>query len=151
MKTHGKIIPNSTETLYRPVGPGQLSAIRRSGWRNFPVRKTHQKFFYPLLYEAHAVEVARNWHVFNSGIGHILEFQMEREYLNQFTMNCIGGQQHIEYRIPAYKIMEFNQHIMGCIKLIASYYLPLVSRDTSWSFLSANDLRLKNLYRLTPR
>jgi hypothetical protein len=51
----------SLTTLYRPVGRKELELIRASGFRAFPHRLPHQPFFYPVLTEEYAVQIARDW------------------------------------------------------------------------------------------
>lgn len=47
--------------LYRPVGEAELRRIEASGWRAFPPRLAHQPIFYPVLNEAYAAQIARDW------------------------------------------------------------------------------------------
>jgi len=50
-----------TTTLWRPVGPEELDLIRASGMCAFPPRLPEQPIFYPVLSEAHAIKLARDW------------------------------------------------------------------------------------------
>jgi len=45
--------------LFRPVGQGELALIRDSGFRQFPPRLPAQPFFYPVLNEEYAAQIAR--------------------------------------------------------------------------------------------
>jgi len=55
-------------TLFRPVGPQELSLIVASGYREFPPRLPEQAdFFYPVLNEEYARQIARDWNVKASG------------------------------------------------------------------------------------
>ncbi|TJV91269.1 MAG: hypothetical protein E5X84_12435, partial [Mesorhizobium sp.] len=56
-----------TVTLWRPVGPKELKLIEKSGMR--PPRLPEQPIFYPVLSEAYAVQIARDWNVPASGSG----------------------------------------------------------------------------------
>jgi len=56
-----------TLTLYRPVGPEELQLIEQSGWTKFPPRLPEQPIFYPVMNEAYAVQIARDWNVRESG------------------------------------------------------------------------------------
>jgi hypothetical protein len=49
---------DETTTLYRPVGQAEFDLIRASGSRRFPPRLPHQPFFYPVLSEAYATQIA---------------------------------------------------------------------------------------------
>jgi hypothetical protein len=59
----------STITLYRPVGPKELALIEQSGFRAFPPRLHWQPIFYPVLNEAYAMRIARDWNVRDSVAG----------------------------------------------------------------------------------
>jgi hypothetical protein len=65
---------NDTVTLYRPVGPEELALIRLSGFRAFPPRLPEQPIFYPVLTQAYAVKIARDWNVPASGAGYVTRF-----------------------------------------------------------------------------
>ncbi|WP_216590442.1 hypothetical protein [Streptomyces brasiliscabiei] len=52
-----------TRTLWRPTGPVELGLVRDSGWRAWPPRLPEQPIFYPVLDEAYAVKIARDWNV----------------------------------------------------------------------------------------
>ncbi len=63
-----------TVTLYPPVGPIELDLIRSSGWRCFPPRLADQPIFYPVLCEAYAVKIVRDWNVPTAGSGFVTRF-----------------------------------------------------------------------------
>ena len=50
------------------------------------------------------------------------QFDVDAEYLQQFPVQVVGGQQHTELWVPAEKLDEFNSHIVGQIAVVASYY-----------------------------
>jgi hypothetical protein len=52
---------DAVTTLYRPVGRKELELIRASEFRFFPPRLASQPFFYPVLNEEYAVQIARDW------------------------------------------------------------------------------------------
>jgi len=108
-------------TLYRPVGPKELELIEGSGWKAFPPRLAEQPIFYPVVQEAYAMRIARDWNVKESGAGFVTRFDVDGEYLSQFDVQCAGGQEHTEYWIPAERLEEFNRHIIGTIEVIAEF------------------------------
>jgi len=68
---------DETVTLYRPVGQAELDLIRMSGFRRFPSRLPEQPFFYPVLTEQYATEIAHRWNTKDerSGfVGYVLRF-----------------------------------------------------------------------------
>jgi hypothetical protein len=56
--------------LYRPVGQRELELIAESGFRRFPPRLPTQPFFYPVLNEQYAVQIARDWNTKDSDSGY---------------------------------------------------------------------------------
>jgi hypothetical protein len=110
-----------TATLYRPVGPEELELIKQANWSAFPPRLPEQPIFYPVLNEEYARRIARDWNVKASGAGFVTKFEVERDYLNQFEVQTVGGSEHTEYWIPAERLAEFNQRIVGKIEVIAEF------------------------------
>jgi hypothetical protein len=110
-----------TTTLYRPVGPEELELIRRSGFRAFPPRLTEQPIFYPVLTEAYAVKIARDWNVNASGAGYVTRFSVRRAFLERYPIQDAGGVEHQEYWIPAEDLPELCRNIVGLIELVAEF------------------------------
>jgi hypothetical protein len=50
-------------TLWRPAGPAELWLIEVAGFRAFSTRLLEQPVFYPVLNQACAVQIARDWNV----------------------------------------------------------------------------------------
>jgi hypothetical protein len=112
----------TTSTLYRPVGEKELELVRTSGWRSFPPRLPEQPIFYPVLEEAYATQIARDWNTRDGGSGYVLRFEVESEYLVRFAIQTAGSRIHREYWIPAEELEEFNRHIVGTIRVLAEYH-----------------------------
>jgi hypothetical protein len=108
-------------TLYRPVGPEELELIRQSGWRRFPPRLPEQPIFYPVVQEAYAARIARDWNVKASGVGFVTRFDVDGAYLSRFGVQHAGGRDNAEYWIPAEEVEDFNEHIVGIIEVIAEF------------------------------
>ena len=108
-------------TLYRPVGPRELELIQGSGNTSFPPRLPEQPIFYPVVQEAYAARIAKEWNVPSSGAGFVTRFQVEAGYLAQYERHDVGGSDHSEYWIPAEQLDEFNTHIVGLIEVIAEF------------------------------
>jgi hypothetical protein len=111
-----------TVTLYRPVGPEELELIRQSGFAAFPPRLPDQPIFYPVLTEAYAVKIARDWNVPTSGAGYVTRFDVLSSFLNTFELQNAGGVAHQEYWIPSESLQEFNAAIIGKIEVIAEFF-----------------------------
>src|SRR5262249_6812793 len=88
-------------TLWRPVGPKELDLIRQSGMRAFPPRLPEQPIFYPVLSEAYAVKIGRDWNVPASGRGYVMRFLVAKTFLDRYQVREPWGKAHLEYWIPA--------------------------------------------------
>ena len=111
-------------TLFRPVGEKELDLIRASGFRKFPPRLPEQPFFYPVLNLEYATQIARDWNTKDpqSGwAGYVLKFQVDTEFLSQYSVRQVGDAQHREYWIPADELAAFNDRIVGEIEVVAEY------------------------------
>lgn len=109
-------------TLYRPVGQAELNLIRESGFRAFPPRLPHQPIFYPVLNEAYATQIARDWNTKDAAshfTGYVLRFDIVAEFLDSYEIHTVGDSRHQEYWIPAADLEEFNRNIVGRIEILA--------------------------------
>jgi hypothetical protein len=113
-----------TTLLFRPVGKEELQLIAGSGFRAFPPRLPGQPIFYPVLNEECATQIARDWNTKNSHskAGYVTRFAVKTAYLSRFTVRKVGGSLHVEYWIPADKLTEFNQNIVGLIDVIPEFH-----------------------------
>ena len=111
----------NTVTLWRPVGPKELHLMRESGMRAFPPRLPEQPIFYPVLSEAYATKIARDWNVPASGAGFVTRFRVRRDFLDRYKVQQAGGREHLEYWIPADELADFNSAIVGEIEVIAEF------------------------------
>jgi hypothetical protein len=106
-----------TTVLYRPTGELELALIRESGGRAFPPRLSEQPIFYPVLEEAYAIQIARDWNTRDGGTGYVLRFHVDSGYLSKYPVQIAGSRVHREYWIPADELEEFNRHIVGAIEV----------------------------------
>jgi len=113
--------PESTTTLWRPVGPEELALIQASRMRAFPPRLPEQPIFYPVLTEEYAMKIARDWNVPASGLGYVTRFQVRREFIERYEVHEAGGRDHREYWIPAEDIEAFNEAIVGEIEVTREF------------------------------
>ena len=110
-------------TLWRPTGPEEMELVRAGGSRRWPPRLAEQPIFYPVLNEQYATKIARDWNVPASGVGYVTRFDVEADYLSQFPVRQVGGRDILEYWIPADRLEEFNDHIVGNIVEVAKFEL----------------------------
>lgn len=111
-------------TLFRPVGQAELDLIRQSGWTSFPPRLRERPFFYPVLSEAYATQIAREWNTKDASsgfVGYVLRFQVRNEFLDGYQIRTVGSSHHREYWIPAADLPTLNESIIGRIELIAKF------------------------------
>ena len=114
---------SETIVLFRPVGQQELDLIRQSGFAEFPPRLPEQPFFYPVLNEAYATQIARDWNAkYNQPKrGYVMRFAVKAEYLRRYEVQKVGDSVHQEYWIPAEELAEFNRNIVGRIEVIAEF------------------------------
>ena len=115
------MMSQATVTLWRPVGPKELELIEASGMREFPPRLPDQPIFYPVLTEAYATQIARDWNVPASGSGFVTRFDVLKRFLDRYKVEHAGSRAHLEYWIPAEDLADFNKAIVGRIKVTASF------------------------------
>ncbi|MFI6455996.1 ADP-ribosylation/crystallin J1 [Streptosporangium amethystogenes] len=108
-------------TLWRPSGPEELELVRRSGWRRWPPRLPEQPIFYPVLNEAYAVKIARDWNVPHSGVGYVTRFQVDNDFVARYPVRQAGGRDILELWVPAEELAEFNDHIVGVIEVVHEF------------------------------
>jgi hypothetical protein len=110
-----------TITLWRPVGQAELDLIEQGDFRAFPPRLPEQPIFYPVLTEAYAMKIARDWNVKASGAGYVTRFDVRKDYLDGFAVQEAGGRAHLEYWIPAEELPAFNAAIVGPITVTQEF------------------------------
>jgi len=117
-------MPDALTTLYRPVGLRELQLIRAGGFRTFPPRLPGQPFFYPVLNEEYAVQIARDWNTKDEASGnegYVLRFEVRNEFLDRYEIHIVGRSNHREYWIPANDLEGFNRNIVGPIEVIHEF------------------------------
>ena len=121
-----------TVTLFRPVGQNEVDLIEATGFRLFPPRLPEQPFFYPVLNEDYAMQIARDWNAkYNDDrVGYVTRFQVMRDFLDRYETHCVGGRIHEEYWIPAEDLDEFNRNIVGEIEVISEHRGEDIYRST---------------------
>lgn len=119
----GSVTSEST-TLYRPVGQLEFELVRASGFREFPPRLPEQPYFYPVLNEEYASQIARDWNTKDerSGFaGYVLRFEVRGEFLQRYETHVVGSSAHGEYWIPASELANLNASIVGNIEVVSEF------------------------------
>jgi len=107
--------------LYRPTGPKELELVAASGYRRWPPRLPEQPIFYPVTNEEYAKEIAIKWNIPSSGVGFVTKFSVKTSFMDQYPTHKVGGENHIEWWIPAEDLEELNDNIIGLIEVIGEY------------------------------
>lgn len=107
--------------LYRPVNQAELDLIIADNWKKFPPRLEGQPIFYPVLNEAYAEQITREWNVPSYGIGHVLRFEVDDTFTNRYEVQQVGLDHHLELWILAEDLEEMNRNIIGTIELINTF------------------------------
>lgn len=112
-----------TVTMFRPVGKNELALIDQSGFEGFPPRLPDQPIFYPVLNEAYARQIAKDW---NSRLnadkeGYVTRFDVLKSVANKYAPETVGAKMHEEIWVPAEELAAFNAAIVGKIEVVAKY------------------------------
>lgn len=107
--------------LYRPIGPRELELIKQADYKRFPPRLPGQPIFYPVLQEKYANEIAEKWNFNDYTVGYVTRFIVNESYLLQYDIKTVGGSGRKEYWIPADELDEFNNNIIGYIKVVREF------------------------------
>src|SRR5262245_26384365 len=110
-----------TRTLWRPVGRAELDLIEKTGWTRFPPRLPAQPYFYPVLSERYAREIAERWNARSEGTGYVVQFCVAMHSLERYPVQTVGASYHQEYWIPAADLEAFNDSIVGPIEAVARF------------------------------
>ncbi len=95
---------------------------KKWNFRRFPSRLPEQAFFYPVMNEEYATFIAREWNTKDAASGfvcYVLRFAARSEYLSQFEIQKVGSSTALELWIPAERLAEFNENIVGEIEVIS--------------------------------
>jgi hypothetical protein len=83
-----------------------------------------QPFFYPVLNEKYATQIARDWNTKDSAsgfAGYVLRFRVQNAFLSRYEIQTVGSSNHQEYWIPAGELAQFNENIVGPIEVMAEF------------------------------
>ncbi len=73
----------------RSHSPGRLASV--------PSRLPEQPFFYPVLHEEYATQIARDWNTKNGGTGYVVRLYIEKSFLDRYQGQTAGARIHREY------------------------------------------------------
>jgi hypothetical protein len=114
-----------TKTLFRPVGIKELELIADADWKEFPPRLEWQPIFYPVLNQAYAEQIAKDWNTedsFSGYCGIVTRFDINEAHFLQYKTENVGSEMHNELWVPAEKLSVFNQNIIGRIEVANVFF-----------------------------
>jgi hypothetical protein len=109
--------------LFRPVGLDEMRLVFESGLREFPPRLPTQPFFYPVLTEDYAVQVARDWNTREAAYaGYVTSFTLADGLASRYPVQTVGAAVHQELWVPAQELSTFNAHISPPIRVTHAFF-----------------------------
>lgn len=109
-----------TVTCYRPIGQKELDLIAETGFKKWPPRLPEQPIFYPVTNEQYAINITQ-WNIKDFGVGFVTKFEVKKAFMDRYPIKCVGGRESTEWWIPAEKLGELNDNIVGRIEIIGEY------------------------------
>jgi hypothetical protein len=109
--------------LFRPTGQIELALVFAAKLRAWPARLPDQPIFYPVLNLGYAIEIASKWNTKTERrVGYVTEFDVEPAYASRFDRQVVGSSSHEELWVPAEQLDEFNEHLVGPIRVVAAFF-----------------------------
>ena len=111
--------------LYRPLNADEYHEVEARSFRGFPPRAEEQPLFTALLSEEGASQIARHMRIAKDcdNIVYVVKFLVEDAYIRQFPVQHANERNRRALWIPADEVDILNQHLIGKIRLIASYQI----------------------------
>ena len=108
--------------LYRPLSAEEYRAVEEKG---FPPRSEEQPLFTALLSEEGATQIARHMRIAKTAenLIYVVSFLVDDAYIRQFPVQHANERNRRALWIPADEVDILNQHLIGKIRLIASYQI----------------------------
>jgi len=111
--------------LWRPVGMAELCLIVDSGMAAFPPRLPEQPIFYPVLNRSYAEQITREWNATSDPfVGYVTEFDIAESCAEKYPKRIVGSGEHEELWVPAEELADFNEHIVGPIRVVSAFFGP---------------------------
>ena len=103
----------------------ELELVKKSAFKRFPPRLEWQPIFYPVMNKEYAEQIAKQWNTedeFSGYAGHVLSFDLPEAFIQKYPVQNVGGEIHNELWVPANELEEFNNNIIGIIRIECSFY-----------------------------
>ena len=109
--------------LWRPVGLAEMALIHGSDLRAYPPRLPQQPIFYPVLNEAYARAISRNWNATESPYaGYVTRCEVADDFARRYPPQVVGGRDAVELWIPATDLAGFNEALLGPIRVTSAHF-----------------------------
>lgn len=111
--------------LYRPLDAEEYHAIEARSFHSFPPRTEEQPIFTALLSEEGASQIARHMRISKQAENtvYVVRFLVDDAYIRQFPVQQAHERNRRALWIPADELDILNQHLIGDIRVLASYQI----------------------------
>ena len=111
--------------LYRPLSSEEYREVEARSFRAFPPRSEGQPLFTALLSEEGASQIARHMRIAKAAENtvYVVSFLVEDAYIRQFPVQQSSERNRRALWIPADEVDILNQHLIGNIRVLASYQI----------------------------
>lgn len=118
--------------LYRPICAEEYQEIQTMHFRGFPRRTEDQPLFTALLSQEGASQIASRMRVAKQSnpTVYVVSFLVDDAYIRQFPVQHTEERDRRALWIPAEEIDILNQHLIGEIRVLASYEVNRSDGDT---------------------
>ncbi|MBA6412838.1 hypothetical protein H2508_06915 [Parahaliea sp. F7430] len=107
--------------VYQALCPEQFSALRRGCWRRIESGRDGERFCYLKLQQHYAEMVARRRLLPVHGAGFVVRLHLPRRVLDQYKLETVAYDEHLEYRVPVVDLPRVQAHLVSDVKLVASF------------------------------
>ena len=118
--------------LYRPLSAEEYRAVEEKGFTGFPPRSEEQPLFTALLSEEGATQIARHMRIAKTAenLIYVVSFLVDDAYIRQFPVQHTDDRNRRALWIPADEMDILNQHLIGGIRVLATYEVDRAEGDT---------------------
>ena len=109
--------------LYRPLNAEEYREVEARNFLGFPPRSGEQPLFTALLSEEGAEQIAKHMRIAKASENtvYVVGFHVDDAYIRQFPVQHSEERERRALWLPADEVDILNQHIIGNIRVIASY------------------------------
>lgn len=111
--------------LYRPMNAEEYQELEARRFHGFPPRAAGQPLFTALLSEEGASQIARHMRIAKQADNtvYVVSFLVDDAYIRQFPVQHAHERTRRALWIPADEVDILNQHLIGDIRVLASYQI----------------------------